>query len=259
MKKLYLLLVLITFCMLSMSAQSGYYYGDKFIELTPKPNVSPYVMPSKSQVNQQGIATQKTNYTSLVYQTENVESIVVLPKIILEVLASGDIDRIISDYKGVLKVSNKHDNIYYLNCDVENSEDVLALVKKLSNEKGIKWCEPDMYSGKNTNNNPYYGSQWYLKNNSYYGGLDINIEPAWQLVKGKNTVTVSVLDTGVDLQHEDLANSLLQGMTVGDSIGYGAPFGDTHVLDLNHLNKGIYAIQVNIGSKSNRKKIVVDK
>lgn len=61
MKKLYILFALITFCMLSVSAQNGYYYGDKFIELTPKPNVSPYVMPSKSLVNQQGIAIQNAN------------------------------------------------------------------------------------------------------------------------------------------------------------------------------------------------------
>lgn len=219
-------LLFFTLCvlnLLSVNAQSGYCYGDKFIELKPKANVTPYIIPSSSPVSQQNNAPLKGGYTSLIYQTENVESIVVLPKIILEVLASGDIDRIMSDYKSILKVLNKHDNIYYLDCDVKTSEEILALVKNLSKEKCVKWCEPDMYSGENTNNNPYYGSQWYLKNNSYYGGLDINVESAWQLIKGKNTVTVSVLDTGVDLQHEDLANSLLQGMTVGDSIGYGAP------------------------------------
>lgn len=224
MKKLYFLFVLITFCMLSVSAQSGYYYGDKFIELTPKPNVSPYVMPSKSLVSQQGIATQKADYTSLVYQTENVESIVVLPKVILEILATSDISSIISDFEGVLKVSNTYGNTYYLDCDVKTSEEVLALVKNLSKQEGVKWCEPDMYSSiRSCNSNPYYSSQWYLKNTGYYAGMDINVEPAWQLVEGSSSVTVAVIDSGVDLEHEDLASALLQGYTVGDPNGYGAP------------------------------------
>ena len=210
--------------MLSMSAQSGYYYGDKFIELTPKPNVSPYVMPSKSQVNQQGIATQKANYTSLVYQTENVESIIVLPKIILEILAGNDITSIISSNKDVLTVSNTYDNTYYLDCDVETSEEVLTLVKDLSKQKGVKWCEPDMYSSiRSCNSNPYYSSQWYLKNTGYYAGMDINVESAWQLVRGASSVTVAVIDSGIDLEHEDLASALLQGYTVGDTNGHGAP------------------------------------
>lgn len=224
MKKLYVLLILIT-CMLSVSAQSGYYYGDKFIELTPKPNVSPYVKPSKSLVKHQGIATQNANYTSLVYQTtDEGEPIVVLPKIILEVLSKTVVDLILSDYVGVLKLSNTYENTYYLDCSVSTSEEVLKIVALLAKREGVKWCEPDMYSGiAPSNDNPYYPNQWYLKNNGYYVGMDINVEPAWQLVRGASNVVVAVIDTGTDLEHEDLRTSLLQGYTVGDSNGHGAP------------------------------------
>lgn len=223
MKKLCILL-LITFSMLSVSAQNGYYYGDKFVELLPKSNVSLYVMPLTSFASQRSKTSQKKNYTSLVYQTENVESIVVLPKIILEIHVGNDINSIISDYKDVLKVSDTYGNTYYLDCDVKNSEEVLVLVKKLSNQEGVKWCEPDMYSSiRSCNSNPYYSSQWYLKNTGYYAGMDINVEPAWRLVKGADSVTVAVIDTGVDLEHEDLASALLEGYTVGDVNGYGAP------------------------------------
>lgn len=224
MKKLCFLLILIT-CMLSVSAQSGYYYGDKFIELTPKPNVSPYVKPSKSLVKHQGIATQNANYTSLVYQTtDGGEPIVVLPKIILEVLSKTVVDLILSDYVGVLKLSNTYENTYYLDCSVSTSEEVLKIVALLAKREGVKWCEPDMYSGiAPSNDNPYYPNQWYLKNNGYYVGMDINVEPAWQLVRGASNVVVAVIDTGTDLEHEDLRTSLLQGYTVGDSNGHGAP------------------------------------
>lgn len=53
--------------------------------------------------------------------------------------------------------------------------------------------------------------------------MDINVEPAWDLVTGASNVTVAIVDTGVDLNHEDLKASLLQGYTVGDLTGYGAP------------------------------------
>lgn len=223
MKKLCFLLILIT-CMLSVSAQSGYYYGDNFIELTPKSGMSSYIVPSKFLVSKQGKAAQKESYVSLVYQTANVESIIVLPRIILEIFANNDITSIISDYKDALEVSNMYDNTYYLDCYVKTSEEVLALVKNLSKQEGVKWCEPDMYSNiRSCNNNPLYREQWYLKNNGYFAGMDINVEPAWQVVKGTRFVTVAVIDSGVDLEHEDLASALLQGYTVGDANGHGAP------------------------------------
>ncbi|MBM0145049.1 S8 family serine peptidase [Segatella copri] len=223
MKKLCFLLILIT-CMLSVGAQSGYYYGDKFIELTKKSGMPSYIVPSKFLVNHQGKVAQKESYVSLVYQTANVESIIVLPRIILEIFANNDITSIISDYKDALEVSNMYDNTYYLDCYVKTSEEVLALVKNLSKQEGVKWCEPDMYSNiRSCNNNPLYREQWYLKNNGYFAGMDINIEPAWQLVKGTSSVTVAVVDTGVDLEHEDLASSLLKGYTVGEANGDGAP------------------------------------
>lgn len=225
MKKLLILLVLITFCILSASAQRGYYYGEKFIELTPKSNVSPYVMPSKSPVSRQGKVAQKASYTSLVYlTTDEGEPMIILPKIILEVVSNTVADSIISDYEAVLRLSNTYGNTYYLDCNVSTSEEVLELVSLLAKREGVKWCEPDMFSGITpSNNNPYYPNQWYLKNNDYYAGMDINVEPAWLLAKGSGNVVVAVIDTGVDLEHEDLGASLLQGYTVGDSNGHGAP------------------------------------
>jgi hypothetical protein len=49
-------------------------------------------------------------------------------------------------------------------------------------------------------NDPYYGSQWYVKT--------LGLPQAWNFAKGSPTVRVAVLDTGVDLTHPDLKDRL---------------------------------------------------
>lgn len=83
-----------------------------------------------------------------------------------------------------------------------------------------------MILGKTCNNNPLFPQQFYLKNTGQFGGvagIDINVEDAWTIVKGKPNIKVAVLDTGVDLTHEDLAENLGPGYTVGSNTGDGSP------------------------------------
>lgn len=56
---------------------------------------------------------------------------------------------------------------------------------------------------------PYYSSQWNLKNTGQYGqsGLDINVEDAWEITKGDGVI-VAVLDQGIDLDHPDLEENI---------------------------------------------------
>lgn len=49
-------------------------------------------------------------------------------------------------------------------------------------------------------NDPYYADQWYLE--------AISAPEAWDVSIGSKTVIVAVLDTGIDLSHEDLADNL---------------------------------------------------
>ncbi|MBD3334323.1 MAG: S8 family serine peptidase [Candidatus Eisenbacteria bacterium] len=64
-----------------------------------------------------------------------------------------------------------------------------------------------------TPNDPLYPDQWPLKNTGNYGGgfvgADVEAEPAWDLHKGHPEVIISVIDTGMDTGHEDLAGNLL--------------------------------------------------
>lgn len=65
--------------------------------------------------------------------------------------------------------------------------------------------------------------QWYLKAPSSTPGQvvsSINAPAAWDLTTGSSSVVVAVLDTGVRLDHPDLAGQFVAGY---DVIGFGSP------------------------------------
>lgn len=64
-------------------------------------------------------------------------------------------------------------------------------------------------------NDPGFSNQWYLLNTgqnygSYVGtpGDDIGVTQAWEATEGVPTVTVAVIDTGIELDHPDLSGSI---------------------------------------------------
>lgn len=66
---------------------------------------------------------------------------------------------------------------------------------------------------ENIQENPLYPIQWNLSNNGQYcgtSGVDINVEPAWQLTSGEGII-VAVIDNGVQLDHPDLVSNMLPG------------------------------------------------
>ena len=87
--------------------------------------------------------------------------------------------------------------------------------------------------------NPYYSSQWGLKNTGQYEGIpdvDIHVENAWNIATGAG-IKVAVIDEGVDLTHPDLINNLLSGYDATDAYfggseggygGNGCDYEDAH-------------------------------
>ncbi len=73
--------------------------------------------------------------------------------------------------------------------------------------------------------------QWSLSNNQQMWGIDgadIQASDAWGVTLGSDTITLAVLDDGVDLAHPDLAGKLVTGYdaTDGGGTGGGAPTRD---------------------------------
>ena len=76
-------------------------------------------------------------------------------------------------------------------------------------------------------NDNYYSDQWALNNTgqavSYNGnnvgtpGCDVDAERAWNITTGNPNVVIAILDTGIDLDHPDLASELVAGYDFVDN------------------------------------------
>ena len=73
----------------------------------------------------------------------------------------------------------------------------------------VQWAHPDFVLDLTLSalpNDPLVSHQWHLENTGQTGsvGVDINAEAAWAITAGAGQL-ISIIDTGVDLTHPDLA------------------------------------------------------
>ena len=67
-------------------------------------------------------------------------------------------------------------------------------------------CEPNFEIHSNTTpNDTYFSLQWVFKQGS---DIDIDAPEAWGISTGSNSVVVGVIDTGIQLDHPDLASNI---------------------------------------------------
>ncbi len=83
-------------------------------------------------------------------------------------------------------------------------QSVEATLKTLNADPRVAYAEPNYYLyAQATPNDPLVGQQWNL--------LDFGVPQAWAVETGRSSVTIAVLDSGVDLSHEDLQGRFVQG------------------------------------------------
>ena len=95
---------------------------------------------------------------------------------------------------------------------VKYSQSIPVTKAQMSLEQvdGVDIFEPVMPVKINDFNDPYFSDLWGMYNNSK-PGYDINVKKVWdEFTTGSSKVVVSVVDTGVDLIHDDLSANCLE-------------------------------------------------
>lgn len=72
-------------------------------------------------------------------------------------------------------------------------------------QKEVSYAEPDgLAQTVDAPNDPYLGSQWGL--------TKVQASQAWDITKGSRDVNIAILDTGIDLEHPDLATKIVSSI-----------------------------------------------
>lgn len=114
---------------------------------------------------------------------------------------------------------------------LQKSQKVPDAIEKLKKMKGVVFAEPD-YILRPTYipDDTYFYLMWGLNNSN---DIDIDAPEAWDIEQGKNTVTVAVIDTGIQINHPDLYGQFVTGYDFyyDDNTVYDGPSDDhgTHV------------------------------
>lgn len=91
----------------------------------------------------------------------------------------------------------------------DSATSVQTAVERLARVDGVEYAEPNRYRETwAVPNDPSFASQWGL--------AKINCPGAWDRTTGSQNVVVAVIDTGIDLDHPELAPLLVAGWDMVD-------------------------------------------
>jgi subtilisin family serine protease len=142
--------------------------------------------------------------------------------IVIKVNSSTNISDLITycnGYSGfVLDTLFLNDNQFLLR--IPENENMFNVMQSLQALNYVSFVEPNFLAYSiQTINDPLFPNQWYLKNtgsncgnlNTCTAGQDINMETGWLTLNGCGYTKISVLDDGVQANHEDFTYYLKRG------------------------------------------------
>lgn len=89
------------------------------------------------------------------------------------------------------------------------AEETLETAARLSADPQVAYAEPNYYlEPLALPDDPLVEQQWHL--------LEFGLPQAWAIDPGRNPVTIAIIDSGVDMLHEDLVDKMLPGCDFHD-------------------------------------------
>lgn len=117
----------------------------------------------------------------------------------------------VSRFGGSIRRRLHSPDTYLVAIPAGNAADFPAALASLQADGIARVAEPDyIVFATNTPNDPSFPSLWGLHNTGATGAADADIDApeAWDIATGSKTVTVGVIDTGIDYNHPDLAANI---------------------------------------------------
>jgi subtilisin family serine protease len=103
----------------------------------------------------------------------------------------------------------------YYTLRLPTEKDMFEAIEEFNAEDGVLFAEPSnvgYHDALYIPNDPEFTKLWHLHNTGQTGGTadcDVDAPGAWDMEQGDSRIVIAVLDTGVDLDHEDLKDNIL--------------------------------------------------
>jgi hypothetical protein len=117
----------------------------------------------------------------------------------------------------------------------------VAIAMRLHRSPITRWAQVDWIQQRSERyvpDDPKFPEQWHLENtgqNNGVAGNDIAAVPAFDLALGDPKIVIAVMDSGVDLDHPDLAEAIVPGWDFINGDSNPSPGGSSHGTSVSGL------------------------
>lgn len=154
-----------------------------------------------------------------------------LNKVFIKTTTVESIDKVVQEFDKITYNEGLIQDVYELNIQDYSFLKRKEIVQSLRANKSFDYVNLNAFFTPSVeSNDPFYTQQWYIKNNGGppYGGTqdaDLDVDEAWAITKGSESIKIGLLDSGVDTNHIDLNGRLLKGYdpATDSTEGYPTP------------------------------------